>query len=136
MAVLKRGHHLLNGLLNIVMEQRFVNATMNIIEFSQLLTQGMWFHSNQLLQLPWIDQAAIRHLNKHLTASKSTGSMVDKVKELGGEKRREILSSLTDEQHCDIDLFLAHFPDVEISFDVKTEDEEDVHDHQRQRLVT
>jgi preprotein translocase subunit Sec63 len=126
MAVLKRGHQLLNGLLNIVMEQRFVNATMNVIEFSQLLTQGLWFHSNHLLQLPWIDQASIRHLNKHITASKSTGSVIDKVKELGGEKRREILSSLTDEQHCDIDLFLAHFPDVEISFDVKTEDEEDV----------
>ena len=32
---------LLNGLLNICMEQRFVTATINVIEFSQLLTQAL-----------------------------------------------------------------------------------------------
>lgn len=62
--VLKHAHHLLNGLLNITMEQRFITSTVNVIEFSQLLTQGLWFHSNQLLQLPWVDQKEIKLLNK------------------------------------------------------------------------
>ena len=75
---------LLNGLLNICMEQRFVTATINVIEFSQLLTQAlvaphqpaaaaglsspffgclvkaMWFHSNPLLQLPHFDMAQVK----------------------------------------------------------------------------
>jgi len=123
--VLKHAHHLLNGLLNITMEQRFITSTVNVIEFSQLLTQGLWFHSNQLLQLPWVDQKEIKLLNKHLASSKSTGSLVEKVKELGPERRREILP-LDDAKHCDIDLFLSHFPDVEITFDARVEDEEDV----------
>ena len=59
-AILEHSHRLLNGLLNIVMEQRFVTCTMNVIEFSQLLTQGLWFHSNQLLQLPWVGQTEVR----------------------------------------------------------------------------
>jgi len=124
--VLERSHHLLNGLLNITMEQRFVTATMNVIECSQLLTQALWFHSNQLLQLPHFDQAQIKQLNKVLTASRSTGSMIEKVKELGGEKRREVLTSLNEEQHLDIDIFLMHFPDMAITFDARVEDEEDV----------
>jgi len=128
MFVLERAHHLLNGLLNICMEQRFVQATMNVIECSQLLTQALWFHSNALLQLPHFDQLQIKQLNKALTsASKASGGGVfDKVKELGGAKRREVLTSLTEEQHVDIDLFLMRFPDVEITFDARTEDEEDV----------
>ena len=39
--VLERVHHLLNGLLNICMEQRFVTATMNVIECSQLFMQAI-----------------------------------------------------------------------------------------------
>merc|ERR1719421_2660086 len=126
MFVLEHTHHMLNGLLNITMEQRFVTATMNVIECSQLLTQALWFHSNQLLQLPHIDQLQIKQLNKVLTSSKSSGSAIEKVKELGGEKRREVLTSLSEEQHLDIDIFLMHFPEIEITFDARTEDEEDV----------
>lgn len=107
------------------MEQRFVTSTMNVIEASQLLTQALWFHSNQLLQLPHFDQAQIKQLNKVLS-TKATGSTIEKVKELGGEKRRECLTSLSEEQHLDVDVFLMHFPDVEISFDARVEDEEDV----------
>ena len=85
--------------------------TMNVIECSQLLTQGLWFHSNQLLQLPHFDQAQIKQLNKVLS-TKATGSTIEKVKELGGEKRRECLTSLSAEQHLDVDgeaaVFVVH----------------------------
>jgi len=124
--VLDRVHHLLNGLLNICMEQRFVTATMNVIECSQLFMQAMWFHSNHLLQLPHFDQQCVKQINKGLTATKSAGGAIDKVKEIGGEQRRKLLPSLTSEQHLDIDLFLTHFPEIEITFDAATEDEEDV----------
>jgi len=124
-AILEHSHRLLNGLLNIVMEQRFVTCTMNVIEFSQLLTQGLWFHSNQLLQLPWVGQTEVKFLNRALTASKSTGTPIEKAKELGGAERRKVLGSLSEEQHVDIDLFLSHFPDIEISFDARVEDEDD-----------
>jgi translocation protein SEC63 len=132
--VLEHTHHLLNGLLNITMEQRFVTSTMNVIEASQLLTQALWFHSNQLLQLPHFDQAQIKQLNKVLS-TKATGSTIEKVKELGGEKRRECLTSLSEEQHLDVDVFLMHFPDVEISFDARVEDEEDVQEGDVLNLV-
>ena len=63
--VLNRVHHLLNGLLNICMEQRFVTATMNVIECSQLFTQSLWFHSNQLLQVigPFTETLSHSHLS-------------------------------------------------------------------------
>jgi len=136
---------------------------MNVIECSQLLTQALWFHSNQLLQLPHVDQAQIKQLNKVcqlrcykrqnrdcpsagtvrlrmqavaisyvrlckqvLSTSKVGSNQIERVKELGGAKRREVLTSLNEEQHLDIDVFLMHFPDVEITFDARTEDEDDV----------
>ena len=61
--------------------------------------------------------------------------MIEKVKELGGAKRREALTSLTEEQHLDIDIFLMHFPDVEITFDARVEDEEDVQEGDVLNLV-
>lgn len=48
------------------------------------------------------------------------------IKEIGGEQRRKLLPNLSDEQHLDIDLFLSHFPDVEITFEAHVEDENDV----------
>lgn len=122
--VLQHSHRLLNGLLNICMEQRFVTATINCIEFSQHLTQGLWFHSNPLLQLPHFDQREVKAISHKL--SKTPGSLVEKAKELGPEKRREALHGLSEEQHADIDLFLQHFPDVELSYDARVEDEDDV----------
>merc|ERR1719253_594274 len=86
----------------------------------------MWFHSNHLLQLPHFDQQCVKMINKGLAASKSAGGAIEKVKEIGGEQRRKLLPNLKDEQHLDIDIFLAHFPDIEITFDAATEDEEDV----------
>jgi preprotein translocase subunit Sec63 len=133
--VLEHSHRLLNALLNVTMEQRFVQSTMNVIECSQLLTQGLWFHSNQLLQLPHFEQSHIKQLNKVLTGSKSGGSVIDKVKELGGPKRREVLTTLSEDQHMDIDVFLMHFPEVEITFDAKTEDEADVQEGDVLNLV-
>jgi preprotein translocase subunit Sec63 len=122
--ILQHGHRLLNGLLNICMEQRFVTATINCIEFSQHLTQGLWFHSNPLLQLPHFDQREVKLISHKL--SKTPGSLVEKAKELGPEKRREALHGLSEEQHVDIDLFLDHFPDIDLSYDARVEDEEDV----------
>jgi hypothetical protein len=37
-----------------------------------------------------------------------------------------VLRGLSEEQHVDIDVFLENFPDIEITFDAKVEDEEDV----------
>jgi len=122
--ILKHAHRLLNGLLNICMEQRFVTATINCIEFSQLLTQGLWFHSNQLMQLPHFTQSEVKLVSHKL--SKTPGTLIEKVKELGAEKRREVLRGLDEAQHDDIDLFLERFPDVEITYDARVEDEDDV----------
>jgi len=108
---------------------------MNVIECSQLFTQSLWFHSNQLLQLPHFDQQCIKMINKGVVGAKSAGGLIDKVKELGGETRRKLLTNLTDEQHLDIDIFLAHFPEIEITFDAHVEDEEDVQEGDVLNLV-
>jgi len=127
--VLSASHRLLNGLLNICMEQRFVTATINVIEFSQLLTQAMWFHSNPLLQLPHFDMAQVKACSRLLDGGgkdAKASSPIEKLRALGPQKRREALTKLSESQHADIDRFLTNFPEIEISFDAKVEDEEDV----------
>jgi len=133
MLILQHAHRLLNGLLNISMEQRFVTATQNVIELSQLMTQALWFHSNPLLQLPHFDMQQVKHCTRVLSNVKevktSTGAaptQIERVKLLGPEKRRELLKQLTEVQHKDIDVYLDNFPDIEISFDARVEDEDDV----------
>ncbi len=127
--VLRIAPRLLSGMLNIVMEQRFVSATVNVIEFSQLLMQKLWFHSNPLLQVPHFGMPEVRSITKVLPPPPkdvTSTSPIDRLKELGMLKRREALKSLTEAQHGDIDQFLDHFPDIEISYDAKVEDESDV----------
>ena len=53
-------------------------------------------------------------------------SPIEKLRALGPQKRREALTKLSESQHADIDRFLTNFPEIEISFDAKVEDEEDV----------
>jgi len=127
--VLEHAHRLLNGLLNIVMEQRFVTATMNVIEFSQLLTQALWFHENMLLQLPHFDMPTVNKVMRVLSSAKTektSANPIVRLKELGAQKRREALKTLDESQHQDVDIYLDNFPDIEISYDAKVEDEEDV----------
>ena len=63
-------------------------------------------------------------LNAKTVGVSSSGSPIDKLKEAGPEKRRENIKSLDEEQHKDIDLYLERFPNIEITYDARVEDEQ------------
>merc|ERR1711871_412627 len=58
--VLEHAHRLLNAMLNICLENRYVTVSVNVIEFSQQLTQALWFHETTLLQLPHVSEKHLR----------------------------------------------------------------------------
>ncbi len=68
----------------------------------------------------------VKQCMRFLGGKDAKSGSIDKLRDFGPEKRREMLKQLTERQQVDIDVFLSHFPEIEITFDARVEDEEDV----------
>ena len=78
--------------------------------------------------MPHFDMSQVKQCTRLLNCKEAnavSGSAIEKLKEIGGEKRREMIKSLDETQHADIDLYLHRFPNIEISYDARVEDEEE-----------
>lgn len=59
--ILKHSMRLLDGMLEICQMKFWLQTTINIIDFGQLLTQGLWIKDSSLLQLPNFTDAEVKH---------------------------------------------------------------------------
>eukprot|EP00304_Pavlova_gyrans_P004915 CAMPEP_0206042308 /NCGR_PEP_ID=MMETSP1466-20131121/6479_1 /ASSEMBLY_ACC=CAM_ASM_001126 /TAXON_ID=44452 /ORGANISM="Pavlova gyrans, Strain CCMP608" /LENGTH=640 /DNA_ID=CAMNT_0053417019 /DNA_START=54 /DNA_END=1973 /DNA_ORIENTATION=- len=124
---------LLQGMLNISIDQRFVTCTCNILDFQQLLTQAIWFHDSSpvLRQLPHISDRQFRVLSK----SKVVVNSVAQLKELESEKRADILRDLPPAEAEDANKVIDHIADVEVDVKWEVEDEEGMYENDVINLI-
>lgn len=117
---------LLQGLLNISLDQRFVASTCNILDFSQLVTQAIWFHEPQAVvrQLPHLTDRQLRAFAKQ----KATVTQTAQLKELDDEKRDELFKELDDEKRRDIEVVVRNIADIDVQLKWEVEDEEGIHE--------
>ena len=59
--ILKHSMRLLDGMLEICQMKFWLQTSMNVIEFGQLLTQGLWIKDSSLLQLPNFTEVEVKH---------------------------------------------------------------------------
>jgi len=116
---------LLQGLLNISIDQRFVASTCNILEFSQYLTQAIWFNDSHavLKQLPHLTDRQVRVLNKNKTAVNTIAQLKD-----DDEKKADLVKDLSPEQAKDVQTVIDHVADVEVEVKWEVEDEEGIYE--------
>mmetsp|Transcript_24407 Transcript_24407/g.56496 ORF Transcript_24407/g.56496 Transcript_24407/m.56496 type:complete len:671 (-) Transcript_24407:69-2081(-) len=118
---------LLQGLLNISLDQRFVTSTCHILEFSQLVTQAIWFHDPMAVvrQLPHL---ADRHF-RLVAKQKLTITQLQQLKELDAEKKEELLKEMPDELRKDVEQVIQSLPDVDVQLKWEVEDEAGIYEN-------
>jgi hypothetical protein len=59
--ILKIAPELIEGMIEIAHQKRFLQTTLSAIEFSQCLIQGLWQTDHSLLQLPHFTEQEVNH---------------------------------------------------------------------------
>jgi len=101
-------------------QQRWMQTTKNIIDFSQCMTQGLWVKDHWLLQLPHFTEKELQHALKGKKPS-SLRAYLDQTTE---EKKG--LRNLSDDQVADVVRVGELLPNVEVDVRVDVEDEEEI----------
>jgi len=122
---------LLQGLLNLSIDQRFVTSTINILDFWQLLTQGLWFHDSSLRMLPHLSDKHLRALGR----SRHAITSVAQLKGLPEDTLAEVLPDLSEAERAEVALVLKNMPDVDVDVKFEVEDEEGIYENDVINLV-
>lgn len=125
--ILEHLQTLLQGLLNISLDQRFVTSTCHILEFSQLVTQAIWFHDPQAVarQVPHLTERQLRVLAKQKTAITTSAQL----KELDDDKKAELLRDLPEAARADVETVIQNIADVDVQLKWDVEDEEGIYEN-------
>uniref|UniRef100_A0A0K0DSB7 J domain-containing protein n=1 Tax=Strongyloides stercoralis TaxID=6248 RepID=A0A0K0DSB7_STRER len=94
------------------------------------LCQGLWPKNNSLLQLPHIEDLQINSLRKNKAFN------IHDLAEMSEKKRRQALSSLSDQEYENVIRVLCQMPKLELEAHVEVEDEDDAHIITTGSLVT
>lgn len=86
------------GLLQIAVGRNWMNATSNILQFSQYLVQAVYLHQSPLLQMPHL---TAEHIAKHFNTKKRQIKDMEDFCALSDEEQQELLKSLTAQQSAE-----------------------------------
>ena len=67
--MLSQSVQLITAMIDICVGNHWLQTSLNVMEFSQHLTQGLWVKDPKHLQLPHLNA---KEVNKHLSKSKDT----------------------------------------------------------------
>ena len=93
----------------------------NAMKFCSMVVQGTWEYRNQLLQLPHITNANL----KHFSNKKRTIRTIQQLALLREEERRSMLSHLNDNQYEDIINVIRRMPLLKVAARPEVIDDED-----------
>ncbi|KAJ8605435.1 hypothetical protein CTAYLR_003313 [Chrysophaeum taylorii] len=119
--ILKNAPKLCDAMLQIAQSQRWLQTSLNIIDFQQYLTQGMWIKDNPLAQLPHLDIT-------HAMRGKGAKTLKEYIRQPNDQKKG--IASLSDRDVRDVlrvcDL-IPQLSNIECEFYV--EDEAEIAEH-------
>eukprot|EP00040_Diaphanoeca_grandis_P010057 m.51504 g.51504 ORF g.51504 m.51504 type:complete len:763 (-) comp21457_c0_seq1:316-2604(-) len=120
---LKRIPMLIDAMIDIVQYRRNLRASIATMHLSQMMVQGFESeHDEKLLQIPHITPRLVKAL-------KSKTAKIYKPEDLfalSAETRRKLLKDLSVDQMTDVEAFGAQFPFVEVTYDIRVADEDDI----------
>ncbi|CAM9348933.1 unnamed protein product [Ascophyllum nodosum] len=116
---------LIEAMIELACSRRWLHTTINVIEFSQHVVQGLWMKDNSLLQLPHIGESEAKVIcNTPVPGKPHTKGIAQYIK-LSREERKG-LDKLTPEQQEEVHRVCDIIPDVEVNVDIFVEDEKEI----------
>ena len=111
--MLIKGPELIEGMIEISYQRKWVETTIQCIKLSQCLIQGLWYNNSPFDQLP--------HLNGNLESSFSSSTFQEFLKAYENDK---VLKSLKSEQVLDIKSAIKIFPNLNIKTELFVEEDD------------
>lgn len=119
--MLKISPHLLEAMLEVSRIKGWLMTTMNIIDFGQFLTQGLWIKDRTLMQLPHFDEDAAKHAATGKNGARSLGQYIELK-----EEDRKGMAKMTPEQREEVNSVIKKLPLLDVKTDVFVDDEEEM----------
>lgn len=118
--MLSRAPELIEGMIEISYQRKWLETTFSAIKFSQCIIQGLWHSSHPLLQLPHITEREIKAITD--VAKDSNKALQEFLDTPDGEKKG--ISNLSSEQQKDIFNASKIIPHLKIQTNLFVEEEE------------
>jgi len=102
--------HLIHGMIQITTARQWLSVSLSLMDMSQILVQGLYFHDSPLQQLPHIDVDAVKAL-KGKKQIKSVGQYMDmdRVDRVGLLKK-----NTTDDQADQVATVAKQYPELKV----------------------
>mmetsp|Transcript_16122 Transcript_16122/g.37579 ORF Transcript_16122/g.37579 Transcript_16122/m.37579 type:complete len:665 (-) Transcript_16122:220-2214(-) len=110
--------NLITAMVDICVSNRWLQTCLNVMQFSQHLTQGLWIKDPKHLQLPHVTREEVKHMMK------GKGEFKDYLKVADEEKKG--LSTLGDKERADVYEVAKIIPDLQVDLKHFVEDEEEI----------
>ncbi len=112
---------LIDAMVELAQSQRWLQTSINIIDFSQCLTQALWIKDHSLAQLPHFGNKEIHHCIKGKSAVKGLREYLDVP-----DEHKKGLAGMSDMQCADIEHACKIMPRLRCKFDLYVEDESEI----------
>lgn len=96
--ILKIAPELIEGMIEIAHQKRFLLTTLSAIEFSQCVIQGLWHTDHSLLQLPHFTEQEVKHITR---GNKIQAKTLRDYLQIPDEEKKG-LANMTEEQKHDV----------------------------------
>lgn len=108
--MISKATQLIQGILQISMARQWLSPTLNGMNLSQFLVQGMWESQSPILQLPHIT----KDIARHCASGKKSIHTISDLLDMKEADRRSLLRSLNDESYQELLKIAQTFPVVRI----------------------
>lgn len=121
-SVLEIFPELVEGMIEIAFQRRWLQTTIATIKFSQCVVQGLWHDSSSLLQIPYITENEVK---QHMTRGKNS---VKTLREylLTADSDKKGLNDLKEDEKADVLMVCNEiFPRLKVDYKLFVEDDEE-----------
>ena len=113
---------LVEGMIEIAFQRRWLQTTIATIKFSQCVIQGLWHDSSSLLQIPYITEAEVKHMTRG--GKKSVKTLRDYL--LIKDEDKKGLNDLKENEKADVLMVCDEiFPRLNVTYKLFVEDDEE-----------
>ena len=118
--MLARSPELIEGMIEIASQRKWLETTFSAIKFSQCIIQGLWYTNHPLMQIPHLTENEIKLISKN--SSDSEKCLWEYIRTSDADKKG--LSGLSNEQREDIYKVCQILPHLNVEYGLFVEDEE------------
>ena len=112
---------LIDAMMELAQSQRWMQTSMNVVDFSQYLTQALWIKDHSLAQLPHFSDKEVQHCVKGKGAVKMLREYLDVPNE-----HKKGLAGMSDGQCADVMRVCKLMPTLRCKFKLYVEDEAEI----------